>query len=103
MDPTFEDSLEGKPAIQKVLTLWLGSRDLDWNDWCKVIAKYFGYIRLIDDQVSRLLKALEEQELSESTLVVYASDHGDAAGSHRMVDKGYCGYEEQYHVPFVAK
>lgn len=102
-DPTFEDTLEGKPAIHRKLTEWWGSCKLDWGDWCRVRAKYFGYIRLIDDQVKLLLNALDTYKLADSTLVIYTSDHGDAAGSRRMVDKGYCGYEEQYRIPFIAR
>jgi arylsulfatase A-like enzyme len=37
------------------------------------------------------------------TLVIYTTDHGDAAGSHRMMDKHYVMYEEEVHVPMVMR
>ena len=37
---------------------------------------------LIDDQVGRILQALEETGQAENTLVIFMSDHGDMLGDH---------------------
>lgn len=51
-------------------------------------ANYHGMLRLIDDQVGRLLTALDERNLTDRTIVIYVSDHGDFAGEYGMMRKG---------------
>ncbi|NJL30162.1 MAG: sulfatase-like hydrolase/transferase [Phycisphaerales bacterium] len=102
-DPTFYDQFVGKPWIQKDMQRRWGTDKLNWNDWRKVRARYYGYITMIDDYIGQLLAQLDQSGLAENTLVIYSSDHGDACGSRGMVDKGYCGYEELYHVPMIAR
>ncbi len=48
------------------------------------------------------MEALGESGLEESTLVVFTSDHGDQAGSHRTGLKGYL-YEESARVPLIVR
>ena len=56
-----------------------------------------------DDAIGRVLKALREMGLTENTIVIFTSDHGDAAGSHGLMDKHYVMYDEEVHVPLVVK
>ena len=44
------------------------------------IAKFYGMIRNIDDNVGRLLERLEAWGLAENTLVVFTTDNGTATG-----------------------
>ena len=66
-----------------------------------LIAKHYGYVTLLDDQVGRILAALRDCGELERTLVVYAADHGSAVGSLRMWDKGFGMYDFLYRVPMV--
>ena len=50
--------------------------------------QYFGMIKCIDDNVGRLLAALEKTGALDNTIIVYTSDHGDMRGEHRMEYKG---------------
>jgi arylsulfatase A-like enzyme len=52
------------------------------------MAPYFGMVKCIDDNVGKVLQALEEAGLSERTLVVFTADHGDMCGEHGRVNKG---------------
>ncbi len=54
-----------------------------------VTAEYDEEIALADEQVGRLLEAVEELGLGESTVVILASDHGEAFGEH-----GHFGHSE---------
>ena len=54
----------------------------------RVRASYHGMLRLIDDQVGRLLKELDQRNLADNTIVIYVSDHGDFAGEYGMMRKG---------------
>ena len=66
-------------------------------------AHYYGLISLLDDQVGRVLRALEEQNLSRETIVIFTSDHGEALGDHGMWSKGPFHYDSVIRVPFLVK
>ncbi len=58
---------------------------------------------LLDAQIGRVLAALEEHGLSDDTIVVYTSDHGDTCGGHGMVDKHYIMYDDVQRVPLIVR
>lgn len=45
---------------------------------------YFGMMSYIDDKIGRIMDALDAAELTESTLVVFAGDHGEMLGERGM-------------------
>ncbi|HVX46309.1 MAG TPA: sulfatase-like hydrolase/transferase [Mycobacteriales bacterium] len=51
-------------------------------------ANYVGMIRLIDDQIARLVGHLECRGRLARTLIVFLSDHGDFAGEYGLMRKG---------------
>jgi arylsulfatase A-like enzyme len=51
-------------------------------------ANYLGVLRLIDDQVRRLVTFLEAQGVRENTIIVFLSDHGDFVGEYGLLRKG---------------
>jgi arylsulfatase A-like enzyme len=53
----------------------------------KTRAQYFGCVSLIDDQVGRILDKLDALGLTENTLVVLTSDHGDYLCDHHLQQK----------------
>lgn len=63
---------------------------------------YFNCMRDCDTHIERLLGALDSLDLTERTIVVLTSDHGDHVGAHQLVGKGASAYREQNHVPFVV-
>jgi arylsulfatase A-like enzyme len=50
----------------------------------KVIPTYMGLITQIDDQMGVLMRFLEERGLTDTTMIVFTSDHGDYLGDHWM-------------------
>jgi arylsulfatase A-like enzyme len=52
------------------------------------MARYFGMVKCIDDNVGRLLARLRELGLLERTVIVFTSDHGDLCGEHGRDNKG---------------
>jgi arylsulfatase len=71
------------------------------HDARRMIAAYYAQIELIDDQVGRMLGALEETGQRESTIVIFTSDHGEMLGDHALVLKGCRFYEGAVHVPLI--
>ncbi len=55
------------------------------------IAEYFAMISNIDHNVGRLLNHLDRLGLTNDTLVIFLSDHGDMLGEHGY----YCGFKPQ--------
>lgn len=55
----------------------------------------------VDYQIGRLLDALDEQGLTENTILVFTADHGDFMGEFRMVRKGMFLYDALMHVPMI--
>jgi arylsulfatase A-like enzyme len=68
----------------------------------EMIAGYYAHIEAIDEQVGRLLEALDANGLEEDTIVTYTSDHGDMLGSHGAVKKQW-PWAESTDVPLVFR
>jgi arylsulfatase A-like enzyme len=101
--PNFEESFAGKPAghLRKHREWHLEEKGWDW--WSQVVAKYYGDVSLIDSCVGRLLQAVRERGLEESTVFLFSTDHGDALGSHRHFEKAGTMYDEVYRIPLLVK
>ncbi|MBI3921543.1 MAG: sulfatase-like hydrolase/transferase [Armatimonadetes bacterium] len=67
-----------------------------------LIAEYCGVTTWMDEAVGRMLRALDRAGLSDNTIVVFTSDHGDNLGSHGLVQKGG-PTEESIRVPMVLR
>lgn len=67
----------------------------------KMKAYYYALISHIDDQVGRILKILEDNELKDNTLVIFTSDHGEHLGDHGLTGKGAPGFDSCIHVPLL--
>lgn len=66
-------------------------------------SNYHGMLRLIDDQFARLIGGLEQRKLSDSTIVVFLSDHGDFAGEYGLMRKGPDLPDVLTHIPMIWK
>jgi arylsulfatase A-like enzyme len=53
----------------------------------RVVPAYMGLIKQIDDQIGVLLRFLADRGLSDSTMLVFTSDHGDYLGDHWLGEK----------------
>ena len=101
--PNAADTLDGKPAVQRIKQRHWQTEGKDWAWWQPLIATYLGEISLIDQEVGRVLDRLEALGLAEDTLVVWTTDHGDTIGAHGICNKDYTMYDEIYRVPMLAR
>ncbi len=62
---------------------------------------YFANISYMDAQVGKVLKALDDNELTESTVVVFRSDHGYHIGEFGLWGKTSC-FEFDARVPLIV-
>ncbi len=68
-----------------------------------VIHKYRALLRAIDDEIGNVLASLSKRGLTDSTIIVFLSDHGEALGSDpRLMDThGSVAYHTLVRVPFA--
>jgi arylsulfatase A-like enzyme len=63
---------------------------------------YDDCIAFLDEQLGKLLDALERQGILENTLVIITSDHGEAFGDHRFYGHGNTLHLDEIAVPLVV-
>jgi arylsulfatase A-like enzyme len=63
---------------------------------------YLRHIKGVDDNLGRLLNALDELGLAEDTVVVFTSDNGYFLGEHGCGDKRAL-YDESLRIPMLAR
>ena len=64
------------------------------------LADYYAYITFLDAQIGRILAALREAGLEDDTIIVFASDHGLALGSHGLFGKQNL-YNHSMNAPLI--
>jgi len=78
------------------------------GEWAKAwsLAYYQQYVYchyLADLHLNQMLQALDRYNLTDKTIVVFLSDHGEMAGAHGgMIQKWHNAYEEAIRVPMVV-
>lgn len=112
------DNYEGKGAYADILRMSLEhlnktdlkvdipqgmSRD-EQRKWAYqiYIKDYLRCIAGIDENVGRILKYLDDNNLTENTIIIYTSDQGFFLGEHGWFDKRLM-YEECLRMPFVMR
>lgn len=98
----FAETFENKPTIQAQQVWTWNLEDTPWSKWARCVALTLGWISQMDEAIGRILDAARAAPGADNTVIMYLSDHGDALGSHRMIDKHYTMYEEVVRVPFVV-
>lgn len=68
----------------------------------KYIKDYLRCGATVDDNIGKLLKALDDLGIADNTIVIYTSDQGYFLGEHGFFDKRMF-YEEAARMPFVIR
>ena len=64
---------------------------------------YFAQVTGVDREFGRLLETLDNLGLSDNTIVVFASDHGETMCSHGLDDPKNSPYSESTDIPFLIR
>ena len=95
----FNDDLAGRPAIyRRIQSVW---DNLNWEDFAQTIACYYANCTMVDEQIGRILDALEVLGFASNTIIIFTSDHGDYMGDHHLLLKGVPAFEGVYRIPFL--
>src|SRR6185437_4247447 len=68
----------------------------------QTLADYYAAITALDEQLGRLLAALQATGLAGNTIVVFTSDHGDQLWSQGTMKKQQ-PYEESVRIPLLVR
>lgn len=63
---------------------------------------YYGMVTEVDDWIGKILSRVDELGLTDNTLIVFTSDHGEMLGDHGMHGK-FVFYEGSVHVPLLMR
>jgi arylsulfatase A-like enzyme len=97
------ETFSAKPPVQRNYSAYWGFDTMPIEVSRKLVAIYWGYITLIDEQIGRVMAALRERNLVDTTAVFFTSDHGEFTGAHRLHDKGPAMYEDIYRTAGLVR
>lgn len=75
----------------------------DDNYFREITAVHHGMVKLMDEEIGKIVRTLKENEEYDNTLILFTTDHGDYLGNHGYVYKGFPAFEEVYNVPMIVK
>lgn len=68
----------------------------------KKIRDYFRTLKGVDENIGRVLQALDSLKISDNTVIVFTSDNGFFFGEHSLADKR-AAYEDAIRVPLLVR
>lgn len=103
MPKSVSETFSGKPQVQQNYSDHWAFDTMPLETSRKLIAIYWGYVSLIDEQIGRVMDAMNRLGLTDDTAVFFSCDHGEFTGSHRLHDKGPAMYEDIYRTPGIVR
>ena len=104
-----EDEMSDIPLMGKSIaygTIKTGDHyavvNLSDDYWREMVYGYLACVSFVDDQLGKVLRALEDSKYAENTIVVLWSDHGQNLGEKRHWRKQSL-WEESTRVPLFVK
>ncbi len=88
------------PAIDYFRRYFTFAPQFDEATIRRMNAAYYGVVTYLDQQIGRVLAALEANGLADNTRIVYTTDHGEHLGARGIFGK-FTMYEESVAVPLV--
>ena len=102
-DPSYRGRVDFSRDATLLENVKLGRLRLDDRDKAHLQALYDGEITYTDVHFAAILDGLDRRGLSDDTMVVLTSDHGEEFWDHGSVGHGHSVYEELLHVPLFVR
>jgi len=80
-----------------------GRLRLNARDRVRLEALYDGEVTYHDRHFARMMRALDQRDLADDTIVVFTSDHGEEFWDHDSVGHGHSVWEELIRVPLLIR
>ena len=72
------------------------------DEYRSIKQRYLGLVTLVDQSIGAILGCLERHGLTEHTIIMHTSDHGDSLGAHHLFGKETM-FEEATRVPWLIR
>jgi arylsulfatase A-like enzyme len=72
------------------------------EEYRSIKQRYLGLVTLVDQSIGAILACLERCDLTDNTIVVHTSDHGDSLGAHHLFGKETM-FEAATRVPLLIR
>ncbi|MCA1808208.1 MAG: sulfatase-like hydrolase/transferase [Lentisphaerae bacterium] len=98
-DPKYFESKAGhaRAGCENLWKAWVLGED----ELRRGLAGYYGLMSLIDQQVGRIIAALEKSGKLDDTIIIFTADHGDFAGTQGMLGKNTSTYDAIIRSPYI--
>ncbi|NDJ54767.1 MAG: sulfatase-like hydrolase/transferase [Chloroflexi bacterium] len=105
LPPTVDEDLSTKPTVHSAFRRFteIVGGNMRNRTRQRNYARFYAYLcREVDRQIEKVLDALDANGLTENTLIVRTSDHGELGMAHgRLREKFYNAYRESLSVPLI--
>ena len=98
--PEYEGNISGSAEVVELL-IDQKIMKIDDCDLRYIKSLYQGEITYMDHQLGRIMDLLEKNNLSENTLLLLISDHGEEFKDHGCMTHGKKLYEESIRIPMI--
>ena len=72
------------------------------EEYYRIVPGYYAHCEALDTAFGRIMDELDRRGLSQDTIVVFTSDHGDMLVSHGLWEK-QCPWEESLRIPMLLR
>jgi choline-sulfatase len=93
--------VESLPLNYRHLRVGFHVEDVPEDEARKGRELYYGLTQWLDEEVGRVVAALEAAGLADNTVIIYTADHGEDLGEHSMWFKN-CLFEHGARVPLIV-
>jgi arylsulfatase A-like enzyme len=101
---SFDEDLSDKPVLQLRMLAQHGVAGWSWEQWQRVIARYYEFMTFIDQEIGRVIATAKALSLADDTVIIHFADHGDMTGTHGgQFNKGPMMYDDVYRIPFIVR
>ncbi len=83
----------GKAGFMAAMREIYGWSDLSADDFAEIAAVYHGMVSRVDDQLGRVLAAVDQIGATDTTVVGFFTDHGEYLGDYGLVEKWPSGLD----------
>lgn len=92
-DPIPASAAGGKAGFMDEYRKIYGWGDLTADDLREIAATYHGMVSRVDDQLGRVLGAVDNLGMTDETVVAFFTDHGEYLGDYGLVEKWPSGLD----------
>ena len=107
------DDHDDKPPIHAAWARGARGTPMEWanpggatltdDELATMTAGYYAMVSQLDHQIGRVVGHLDQLGITDDTLVIVTTDHGELLGDHQMVFKGPLHYDGLLRLPLIIR